>query len=182
MALSVWTDTAPTDWQSSTPVDHTNLNELNKAIRVVGYGLTAGTVTHNYNQNHIAALGIVTFHSSGYIAQDAWNVMDGLSGRPAMQNSWADIGVAQGYRAASYVKDKQRRVHIEMLLNPGTTNNPATSLPSGFRPAVAQRIHVYNASTGVMTMATVSTAGLITLLGSFSPGHFVHVWGSFPID
>ena len=74
---STW---APNDWIPSDPVSHTYLNNIGNSIRTWGYGLTAGSVTIQANQNHLSALGLLTFHSSGGIVQDAWTNLTMLSG------------------------------------------------------------------------------------------------------
>jgi hypothetical protein len=65
---STW---APNDWVSGDLLIPTYMNNIGNSIRTWGYGETAGTVTINANQNHIAAMGQLAFHSSGYVNVDS---------------------------------------------------------------------------------------------------------------
>src|SRR4051794_33183006 len=58
---------AKIDWPDAAQPTGKDLNDLGKGQVVIGWGQTPGTVTVNYNQNHIAALGQVAFHASGYV-------------------------------------------------------------------------------------------------------------------
>jgi hypothetical protein len=62
---STW---AANDWLASDAITHARLSDLGNSIRTWGYSLTPGSVTINANQNHLSALGVVTLHSSGYVA------------------------------------------------------------------------------------------------------------------
>lgn len=59
---------AKNDWISGDAVSHTRLNNIGNSQRTIGYGETAGSVTVNANQNHLAALGSVTLTSGGHLA------------------------------------------------------------------------------------------------------------------
>lgn len=153
---STW---APNDWIATDPITHTYLNNIGNSIRTWGYGLTAGTVTINANQNAIGSLGDVTFYTGKYIQQDAWTAVSVLS------NSWVAFG--SGYEPVAYHKDKQGRVWLRGTIKSGT-NGVIFQLPVGYRPGWnAQRV-------GANCQIFIGTDGNVTVTATSNTQVSIH--------
>jgi uncharacterized membrane protein len=75
---------------------------------------------------------------------------------PTLVNSWANYGGS--FSPAGYRKDGSGRVTLRGLLNTGTTNTTAFTLPAGYQPAyVEQLLTLSGSGTGFVAINTDGT-------------------------
>lgn len=82
---------------------------------------------------------------------------------PTLGNSWANAG--GGNASAQYKIDTLGRVTIRGLITGGTLNNPAFTLPTGYRPSVNETF-ASSANGAFANMAVASDGRVIPQIGS----------------
>jgi hypothetical protein len=104
-------------------------------------------ITTNITDGNVTAAKIET--------QEAWNAV-GAAGKPAFQNSWANVAAV-----AAYYKDSLGTVHLKGLIASGTVGTAAFTLPTGYRPS--EQLEFVTMASGAATLCRciVNTDGTV---------------------
>jgi hypothetical protein len=130
-----------------TIADHTNAQH-DHSLPSKGGSLSSVTITNPIFAGTFN--GTYTLGGAPTITTEAWTVLTGVCG--------ANYNCTTGY----YMKDPLGFVHLKgYVTSTNTSPGTAFTLPSGYRPAAAVTLSVYNSTNGGSGM-TVTTGGVAT--------------------
>lgn len=141
MAIQPW---GKVTYDGDDTVDHDDFNSIGNSFRQIGYGLSAGSVTVDGNQNHIANLGSVTANSFVTGGHNLRGSDNGSSFRNIINFNRASDGATQ------HVIYSQPALNNKLTIHPGYGAGASTELQIA----------------GSLLVAAVKVAGAFVLTGS----------------
>lgn len=102
----------------------------------------------------------------------AWNVIGqveewhevGGTNEPAFENSWANVG--GNYETAAFYKDPFGVVRLKGMVDSGTNNTAAFTLPVGYRPAAYLRFEASQTSNARVIIEVRGDGSVIPVTGT----------------